>query len=267
MAICRLTLCTVLLGCLPFASLARNLEAQNTIPSGTIIPVELRSKIDSQKSNPGQPIVAAVAQDVPFGEKRTIHRKSKVLGRIVQIESTSGRATLSLRFDSIELGHTRIPISTQLRALADYLSIQAAQLPTNAVDDAWFSSAWTTVQIGGDAVYHGGGPVQSPTGEIVGKPTDCVECGVLDTVKSIPGPNCTGAVADDTHPQAMWMFSADACGVYGFNDLQFQNGSTISRDGQILFSADKRVKLPAGTALLLTVTGSKPDTGKADTGR
>jgi hypothetical protein len=62
----------------------------------------------------------------------------------------------------------------------------------------------------------------------------------------------------------MWIFSADACGVYGLNgrlgtDLngpRFQNGSTTSRDGQILFSENNRVKLHSGTGLLLVVTGS-----------
>jgi hypothetical protein len=116
----------------------------------------------------------------------------------------------------------------------------------------------TTVQIGGDVVYHPSGPVQSRTGEIVGKPIcGIAECGVLDRVESTPGPKCAGAVAADTHPQAMWVFSADACGVYGLVGLRFQNGSTISQDGQIVFSSDKRVKLPRGTALLLTVTGTQ----------
>jgi hypothetical protein len=148
-----------------------------------------------------------------------------------------------------------------LRAIASFMTIQDAQTPTDTPHDRLNSPyGRTTVQIGGDAVYHGGGTVQARTGEIVGTSTPY---GVLDQVESTPpGPNCAGAVAADTHPQAMWVFSADACGVYGFSGLRYQNGSTISQDGQIVFSAGKRVKLPSGTGLLLTVTGTQSGAGR-----
>jgi hypothetical protein len=200
MAIRRLILWSLLLACFRLLpGFACSLYAQNMIPAGTIIPVELQHSIDSQRNKAGQPIIAQVAQDVPLGEKRSIHRGSKVMGEIVQVENTSGQTTLSLRFDRIVLGHSQLPIATQLRAVADFMSIWDAQQPTNAVDGRWaFSSSWTTVQIGGDVVYHGGGIVQSPTGEVVGTSTPCVECGVLDVVKSAPGPKCAGAVAEHT---------------------------------------------------------------------
>ncbi len=252
----RFIRCLALLAFAQMSGFAGGVYAQNTIPSGTIIPIVLSHTINSQKSKTGQAIVAKVAQDVPLGEKKAIHRNTKVLGEISQIERSAGRTTLVLRFDRIQLGHAQVPISTQLRALADAARVNEAQTPTDV--DQWPRTwARTTVQIGGDAVYRGGGPVQSPTGEIVGTPTGCIECGVLDRVPAAPGPRCAGAVADDTAPQAMWVFSADACGVYGFSNLQFQNGSTVSRDGQILLSADRPIKLSGGTALLLTVAGTQ----------
>jgi hypothetical protein len=261
MPIRRLFPCIVLLGCLAFTAFDCALNAQNTIPPGTIIPVVLSHAIDSHKNKPGQPVVAQVAQDVPLGQNAVLRRRTKILGEITQVESNSGRTTIGLRLDRIKLRQNQIAITTQLRAIADFMSILDAQRPTNAVGGKWNSpSAWTTVQIGGDVVYRGGGPVQSRTGEIVGTPTPCVvedQCGVLDRVKSTPDPECAGTVADDTHPQAMWVFSADACGIYGFSDLRFQNGSTIFSAGQIFFSAEKRVKLPSGTGLLLTVTGTQ----------
>ena len=266
MPIRRLTHWIVLLGCLYFFEFGCGLYAQNTIPPGTIIPVVLQNSLDSHKNRAGQAIVARVAQDVPFGEKQVIPRRSKILGEITDIESNSGQASLSLRFDRIELRHIQISITTQLRAIADFVSIGNAQMPEVAPTDRFNSPyARTTIQIGGDVVYRGGGPVVSRTGESVGTPTLCVveaQCGVLDRVPGAPGPKCAGAFADDTRAQAMWVFSADACGVYGLSDLRFQNGSTISRDGQIVFSADKRVKLHDGTGLLLTVTGTQTDAAR-----
>jgi hypothetical protein len=261
MPIRRLIRCIVLLGCCHFAGFDYGLCAQNTIPPGIIIPVVLHTSIDSQKSRADQAIVARVAQDIPLGGKQVIPRSSKVFGEIAETKSNSGQATLSLRFDRIALRHVQITIATQLRAVASFMVIQDAETPTDTPHDRLNSPyARTTIQIGGDAVYRGGGPVQSRTGEIVGTPTN--PWGVLDRVTSTPGPQCTGAVADDTRPQAMWVFSADACGVYGFSGLRFQNGSTVSRDGQVFFSAEKRIKLPSGTGLLLTVTGTQTGAGK-----
>jgi hypothetical protein len=265
----RLIPCLVLVACIQFSGYV---HAQETIPSGTIIPVVLPRAIDSQKIKAGQPIVAQVAQDVPVGEKWVIRRNTKVLGKISQIESKPGshRITLTLQFDRIQLGQAGVPVDMQLRALADVMAIMDAQMRLNPPYDRSVSPYDTTIQVGGDIVYRGGGPVQSLTGEVVGIPTGCMECGVLDMVPSEPGPECAGAVADDTHLQAMWVFSANACGVYGlngrgvsyFDGLEFQNGSTVSRDGQILFSANDRVKLPGGSGLLLVVTGTATSAAK-----
>ena len=257
----RLIRCIVLLNYLYFFGFEWNLDAQNTIPPGTIIPVELQNSIDSQKSRVGQAVVARVAQEVPL-EGRVIRRRMKVFGEITDIKRDSTHTVIGLRFDRVKLDHNQIPVATQLRAIASILAIQDAETPTDA---SRFSSpnGRTTIQIGGDVVYHPGGPVQSRTGEIVGTPICGVaQYGVLDRVESTPGPKCAGSVAADTHPQAIWVFSADACGVYGLIGLRFQNGSTISQEGQIVFSSDKRVKLPSGTALLLTVTGAQMRAGR-----
>jgi hypothetical protein len=242
----RLVVCIVFLAC--------GLSAQNTIPPGTILPVLLSDTVDSRESKPGQSIVAELAQEVPLGTQ-VIDRGAKLLGEITEIENTPNRGMLTLRFDRITFGRVQVPVRTQLRAIADSMSISDAQTPTDAAPLRGSSQARSTVQIGGDVVYRGGGPVQSRAGEVVGTPVGCISCGVVVTVpKSPPGPECAGATADDTRPQATWVFSADACGVYGLTGLRFQNESTISKDGQIVFSEDKPVKLPSGTGLLLVVT-------------
>ena len=257
-----LVVAIVLLACMQFSALTAKLYGQSTIPSGTVIPVVLPRTIDSAKAKPGQAIVAKVAQDVPF-DTWVLRRNSKVFGKIDRIEHNAGRTTLTLQFDRIQLGQAQVPLKAQLRAVADFLAVGNAEIPVDPLSD-WFNSpfSWTTTQVGGDVVYRGGGPVQNAAGEIVGTPTGgCPGCGVLDTVPSDPGPECAGAIADDRRPQAMWVFSADACGVYGLNGrdyfgLKFQNGSTVARDGQILLTARDRVKLPGGSGMLLVVTGT-----------
>lgn len=275
--------CIVLVACLQFAGLAGMLyaqspqaarppvsqaTAQNAIPAGTVIPAVLPHTLDSSKIKVGQPIVLEVAQDVPLENGEVIRRRSKLTGGIVQVASTPTQDTLVLRLDRLEYKHAEVPIATQLRAIASSFAVGQSQLPSaTPVGHPPSPATWTTTQIGGDTVYRGGGPVVSAEGQKVGTPTPCVvveQCGVLDQVPATAGRKCLGAPADDAHAQAMWVFSADACGVYDFEDLQFRNGSTMAQSnaGQIVFTAEEHVKLSGGTGLLLVVTGPAQSAGE-----
>jgi hypothetical protein len=59
-----------------------------------------------------------------------------------------------------------------------------------------------------------------------------------------------------TSPQSVWIFSASACGVYGlgFQGVRYENLA----NGEIVFSAPQRVKIPGGSAFLLTVASRTP---------
>jgi hypothetical protein len=236
------------------------LHAQEDIPVGTVVAIVLDHTLDSRKSRPKQRIVARVAQEVPLDDKHVIRVQSKVFGEITEVENGLGQATLGLRFDCLELGKAEVAISARIRALASALNVDSAK----AVDSGgsqYVRGAETTVQIGGDViVYRGGGAVENEKGEVVGKP---VYGGVLATVTNPAGSKCEGIPVSKT-PQAIWLFSPRACGVYGFRDLQFENG-TNAKAGEILFTRKEKkewkqtnIELPAGSALLLAITGVPP---------
>jgi hypothetical protein len=84
--------------------------------------------------------------------------------------------------------------------------------------------------------------------------------GVLATVINPAGSQCA-AIPVNKSPQAIWVFSPDVCGVYGFRNLQFENQAG-AKAGEILFtrknkneSKQTEINLATGTAMLLTVTG------------
>ncbi len=125
-----------------------------------------------------------------------------------------------------------------------------AQLPLNGPDRGTSEDAWTTIQVGGDVVYRGGGPVTSDH-EVVGTPVR--GGGVLMRVTTRPGSPCRGPL-DSNAPQALWVFSSDACGVYGFSNLAIRHAGRTAPVGEIvLTSTKKELKLPPGTGLLLRV--------------
>src|SRR5580704_14066373 len=193
-------------------------QGQDSVPAGTVLPIRLDNSLSSRKSKPGEAITGRIMQDVPLGPRLSIHRGARITGRVLEVSpATSGvHAKISLVFDAIKLRHSAIPITTNLRALASPLEIDAAQIPLFGGDRGTPSTAYTTTQIGGEVVYRGGGPVAR--GEsAVGKP---VPGGVLVTVRLAEGKPCRGIVDGNNQPQALWLFSSDACGVYGYRQVE-----------------------------------------------
>jgi hypothetical protein len=232
--------------------LSMDLFAQNTIPAGTIVPVALNSSLNSRKVKPGQVITARVMQDVPLSPGSTIHAGAKVIGRVIDVKPANGGtgAQVSFRFDTLVVSKRRIPIITNLRALASMMAVEAAQLPESGPDRGTSQNAWTTDQIGGEVVYRGGGPVADGL-RSVGEPT---YGGVLVHVSAKPGSPCRGEIEGNDRLQALWVFSSDACGVYDFADLAIVHAGRTDPVGEITLASDKgEVNIRAGSGMLLRV--------------
>jgi hypothetical protein len=233
------------------------LFAQNTIPAGTILPVALNSSLNSRKVKSGQVITARVMQDVPLSPGSTIHAGARVVGHVVSVKARDGAngAQMSVRFDVLVISKGRIPITTNLRALASAMAVEDAQIPESGPDRGTSQAAWTTNQVGGEVVYRGGGPVANGL-QSVGEPT---YGGVLVRVSGKPGTECRGEVEGNDHLQALWVFSSDACGTYGFADLAIVHAGRTDPVGEITLASDREdVNVRAGGGILLRV-GKAPE--------
>jgi hypothetical protein len=231
--------------------LATSLSAQKSIPPGTILPLQLNSTIDSRKMHAGQTVSARLMQDVPLPERSRLRAGAKVLGSIVAVNRADQRAEVAFRFDTLVTGKRRIPITTHLRALATMMDVHAAQLPLSGPDRGTSDFYWTTVQIGGEAVYHGGGPVTHGSEVVVGT-------SVVDGVLVRPAANapCRGDLEGNDRPQALWVFASDACGLYDLPELTLVHAGRNNPRGEITIASIRGpVKIRAGSGLLLRVTG------------
>ncbi len=228
--------------------------AQNVIPAGTIIPARFNSSIHSQKNRPGQSITARVMQDVPLPSGKVIRAGSTLLGEVVKVSpANSGNpAEITLQFDKLKTAGQVLPVNTSLRALASMLDVEQSQIPPTGADRGtpW---AWSTRDlIGGEVAYGEGGPVARGT-QIVGK---ALAEGVLVTATAKAGSNCRDGVADNTQPQALWVFSSDACGVYGMSGLRIAHAGRSQPAGQITLTASRNFEVRGGSGMLLRVNGS-----------
>ena len=224
------------------------------IPAGTLLPVMLDNTIDTNKSKPGEQISAKLRQEVRLPEGAKIKRDSKVLGHVVAASrASSGHgASLTVQFDHIEIEKQGVPISVGLRALASMELVAQAKQPANG-DIGYGTTSWdlNMSQIGGQIAYNGARIVKSPTGQVVGR---VVEPGaVMGVPMANPERGCAGP-GGNTSEQAFWVFSTDACGVYGDGNLTAASGISGATTGQIALSSPKQITVRGGSGWLLQVT-------------
>jgi hypothetical protein len=221
------------------------------VPPGTILPVRLNESLSSSKSQPGQRIIARIMQDVPLANGGRIREGSKVIGHVVGVSSPAdgNGDKVSLQFDKLVSSGRTIPIRTNLRAVAGFMAVMEAETPT----DGPVSSPIATTQVGGDTAYTGGGDVTSRNTVVVGKSVNDGVLGQLHT-GSRQGKECRGAVDDNNSPQAMWVFSSDACGTYGLSEIRVAHAGKTQPVGVIVLVSEKgQLKLPGGAGMLLRV--------------
>jgi hypothetical protein len=232
--------------CLLFASAC---FAQQ-IPPGTVLPVMMQTGIDSAKSKAADRVSGTLKQNVLLPSGETIRAGAKLEGQVVDVSSGSD-ARVVVRFDRLVADKREYAIQLRLRALASMEEVFDAQLPVGTFDEYGTSiSDWTTVQIGGAAVYLGDGTVRSGM-EIIGRaPAYGV---VLARLVPTPKRGCPAEVTIDAREQSLWLFSPWACGTYGFDDLAIGQPSLDTPPDVIVLASPKSVQVRAGSGWLLEV--------------
>lgn len=223
------------------------------IPAGTILPVRLNKSISSKTAKPGQAFTARIMQDVPMPDRQRLRAGARVTGHVVSVEGpsdASSPAQISLKIDSLVAKQHIFSIRAGLRAVASPMEVEDAGLPVVGGDRGTPPSAYTTIQIGGDVVYRGGGHVERH-GAIVGEP---VSDGVLVQVSANPEGGCRSDVDGNGWPQALWVFSSDACGVYGYAHVSIVDAGRMNADATIVLASDKgQFEIRGGSGMLLRV--------------
>ena len=224
------------------------------IPVGTVLPVSLEHPLSSKDLKKGEAIEGRVMQDVLLPNKEKIPANSKLLGSIAEVVSPeNGPASITFRFTSLEIRHsTTVPVVVALRAMASFEATQAAQTPYQDSPSGSPATWETTLQIGGDVRYGDGGKVTNHHHRKIGKAT--TGGGVLVPLEDSPGSPCAGWPGATQGPQALWLFSADACGLYDLKHIRLAHAGNKEPLGDITLMKDQgEIKIMKSSALLLRV--------------
>ncbi len=224
------------------------------IPPGTALPVMLNSTLDAKKDKRGRKISARVMQEVRLPNRGSIPAGARVIGHVLQVSSPTGTSgsRMVVKFDQLNSRGRTISLTTSLRAVASMTEVFDAQLPTNTFDEYGTSIAdWTTVQVGGDAVYRGDGKVISWDNRVVGSAT--IGGDVTAKLTAVPDRGCHGAIEGNDREQALWVFSTTACGAYGFHELKIAHAGRTDPVGEIVLESPVNVQVRGGSGLLLRV--------------
>jgi hypothetical protein len=223
------------------------------LPAGLILPVSLDKAVSVKEAEKGHAVEARIMQDVPLSDHGRIPMRAQVKGTILNVaKDTDGPGvTLTLSFTQVQDRDQNRSMLTGLRSIATFEVVRAAITPFTGAETGSPTGWATTVQIGGDIRYGVGGPVRSKQKERVGKG---VPGGVLVYVRANAQYGCEGPIKGDDHLQALWVFSADACGYYGFKDFEIAHNGMSDPLGEIsLHFAKDNAKLDSGTGMLLRV--------------
>jgi hypothetical protein len=231
------------------------LRSAPQIPVGYILPAQLDRTLSVEDAHVGDVVRLRIMQEVPLPNRDRIPFRSIVKGSVVRVTRDEDEigVELTVRFDAVSHRKENLPVATSLRAMASSIAVREAQAPGGAYDEA-FPRWATTRQIGGDIRYGDGSSVRNFWNETVGQ---AVLGGVLGHLKANPVSGCEGADSADD-PQALWLFSANACGIYGLKGVELIHNGESEPVGEITFHFKKgNMKLRAGTGMLLQVV-SRP---------
>jgi hypothetical protein len=223
------------------------------IPVGTILPIRLNHGFSSKNARVGQQLTGRIMQDVPLPGSGKIPAGSTVVGTILSVSAAGNNTAgkISFQFAQIEIHHLRAAIFTNLKAIASPMEVEFAQIPETTPGFGTPYTWATTDQIGGDIKYGVGGPVTDRGSEVVGKGT---YDGVLVHVKAQPESGCRGDAEGNDDVQALWVFSADSCGVYGIPGAKIVHADRTAPIGEITLATDSGdVNVRSGSGMLLRV--------------
>ncbi len=217
-----------------------------TLAPQTTLPITFTKALSAKDVKAGDAIQARTAQQVRLANGQIVAQGAQVLGHMVAAQpfvfdktpyASQRQAILSLQFDTLVTRQGNIPLHVSVRAIADSFASMAAMTPGPSDLDP----DYTTTQVGGDLVSRYQNAIVSPEGDTVGYNKRDGNFAHL-----IANGRCDGSNTE----QPVSIFSASACGAYGFTGMAL----TLADSNLSITSSRRTPEIPSHSYALLEVT-------------
>lgn len=224
-------------------------QPRSALSGDAVVPVVFLQTIDAGKVHPGDRVHAITLVDVHLPTGKVARRGTEILGSVTVANAFRYNRTeyaeqlpgvLGISFDTIGTGDKAIHVRMSVRAIADSFAASEATRPL----DLDLDPELATIQIGGDRVRPGIREVISTSGDVVGyRRRDGVHVRLAGAERG--GFRCFASRTEI----AVSIFSADACGAYGFD------GNEVSQEaGALVFISARRTPVvPKRSVALLQI--------------
>jgi hypothetical protein len=192
----------------------------------TTLPIVFTNTVRADRSRPGDIVHARTTQAARLASGEVIPAGTEVVGHVAAANAfvydktpyaRQRESVLEIRFDSLHLASGEVPLQVTVRAMADPLTTWAARVP-NQPDD----STETVTQVGGDQLSRAEAEVVDRNGDVVAYNR---RGGIFAHLIARAG--CD----ESTNEVLVDIFSASACGLYGFTGVTSRvtgSSSTLS---------------------------------------
>ncbi len=240
-----------------------NTQAQTSNSAPVALPIVFTHGVDTSKAKAGDLVTAKTMQLVTLPDGTVLPKGTTILGHVTVSRpftfdptpyAAQNPSVLSIHFDTLQSKTAKTPVVVWVRALADWVSSQNAVTPRHVDEER--DVVGYIVQIGGDSFRRDQNSVFSPDGDVVeynrkqGTFARLLPGGYSSPYSHF---NCQGSGVTE---ESVAIFSASACGLYGFGDEDAYLAGTGQGEEQGTFSLVSRhhtVKLyTQSTALLET---------------
>jgi hypothetical protein len=239
-------------------SLACSSSRAASLPGNTTLPVTFATTVEAGKAKINDPIRVHTMQTVILPDGTRVPKGTVVVGHISQSVpfqfdqtpyATQKPSLLGIHFDQIELKDGPRPVSFEVRAIAGAYAVDDASRPINATEQ---QMTGTYVQIGGDTYWPPDEKIRSRSGDIVAYVR---KDGIFARPLAAEANNAETGIACDaiSREQAVAVFSAAACGLYGISDAVLENNGSDGSGTFVLTSNRRSVFILARSAALLEV--------------
>jgi hypothetical protein len=231
---------------------------QTEVPQGTTFPVRFVRSVDSRRAEPGDRVTAKTLQVVILPGGQHLPKGTLLVGHVVNArpyhfnpEPYAGQkaSSISIHFDQIVNGESKLPVNLSVRALAN--TLQSEWAPRVHYHDET-DGAGSMILIGGLEFSPFDKTVRDDDGDVIAyNRKNGVFARLLAPDKAASMRADCSATSTE---QSVAIFSPDACGLYGFGRMSMPHAGRSGSGTFTLVSRSRSIKLYAGSTALLQET-------------